>query len=70
MLSLDLYWPFWSPGSGLYMFQNIWTVLLDSAEIDSALYSRLGQIFRLEKKQVVVVAKYVKDPKLTIFYSF
>ena len=31
------------------------------------LYSRLGQIFRMEKKQFVVVTKYVEDPKLTIF---
>ena len=33
------------------------------------LYSRLGQIFRT-KKQVVVVAKYIEEPKLIIFNLF
>ena len=33
------------------------------------LCGRVGQIFRMEKK-VVVVAKYIEDPKLIIFESF
>ena len=35
----------------------------------SILYSRLGQIFRMEK-QVVIVAKYIEDPKVIIFNLF
>ena len=32
--------------------------------------NRLGQIFRMEKTPLVVVAKCLKDLKLTILYSF
>ena len=31
------------------------------------LYIRLGQIFRMKKKQLVVLAKTLRDNKLTIF---
>ena len=42
----------------------VWSQVRVLAGADLRRTNRLGQIFRMEKKQVVVVAKYVEDPKL------
>ena len=64
--------PFRHRGRGLnFFFLLVHDALLRSRVVAKLntfrMSSRLGQIFRMKKKQVVVVAKYLEDPKLTIF---